>query len=175
MKKGGRRFLQLFMNVKHSAAYHGLSVPARCALFELLERYNGINNGFIGLGVCELADALHCSKDTAASALHELDDSGLVRPTKWGIWRGRRATEWRLMFYRCDKSHDLPVSKWPQRDLSPKSGATDPNEKTSPVRSTGKEGRPGGHNARSRPTSRTQVPDSSIDAESLSTAGGTHI
>ena len=44
-KGGGRRFIQLYHNVKRSRAYHGLSVYARCALFELLERYTGINNG----------------------------------------------------------------------------------------------------------------------------------
>ena len=31
-RKGGRRFLQLFTNVKQSAAYHGLSLAARAAL-----------------------------------------------------------------------------------------------------------------------------------------------
>ena len=112
-RKSGRRFLQLWMNVKRSAAYHSLGLPARCALFEVLERFNGINNGFIGLGVRELAGALKCSRDTAARALHELDDAGLVRPTQVGVWRGRRATEWRLMFYRCDKTGDLPILNWP--------------------------------------------------------------
>jgi hypothetical protein len=38
-RKGGRRFIQLYTNVKRSEAFHGLSVYARCALFELLDRY----------------------------------------------------------------------------------------------------------------------------------------
>jgi hypothetical protein len=55
-KGGGRRFIQLYHNVKRSEAYHGLSVYARCALFELLGRYTGINNGMIGLGCRELSE-----------------------------------------------------------------------------------------------------------------------
>ena len=83
-KGGGRRFIQLYHNVKRSRAYHGLSVYARCALFELLERYTGINNGMIGLGCRELAEELNCSRDTAAKALRELDDSGLVATSDGG-------------------------------------------------------------------------------------------
>jgi hypothetical protein len=111
-KGGGRRFIQLYTNVKRSEAYHSLSVYARCALIELLDRYNGINNGMIGLGCRELAEALNCSRDTAAKALRELDDSGLARPLTSGAWRGKRATEWRLTFLRCDKTGEFPVSNW---------------------------------------------------------------
>jgi hypothetical protein len=41
--------------VKRSAAYHGLGSYARSLLFELIDRYNGCNNGMIGLGVREAA------------------------------------------------------------------------------------------------------------------------
>jgi hypothetical protein len=50
---GGRRFIQLYHNVKNSRAYHDLSVYGRSALVELLARYTGINNGMIGLGCRE--------------------------------------------------------------------------------------------------------------------------
>ena len=114
-KRSGRRFIQLYMNVKRSVAYHDLSVYGRCALFEILERYTGINNGMIPLSVRELATALKCNKDTAANALRELDDSGLAHPLTSGTWRGKRAVEWRLMFYCCDKTRDLPVLNWTVR------------------------------------------------------------
>jgi hypothetical protein len=78
-RKGGRRFIQLYSNVKRSAAYYGLSLAARCALFELLDRFSGINNGFITMGVRELAEKLRCHHATAARALRELDDAGLSR------------------------------------------------------------------------------------------------
>ena len=111
-KGGGRRFIQLYHNVKRSGAYHGLSVYARCALFELLERYTGINHGMIGLGCRELAEELNCSRDTAAKALRELDDSELVQPLTAGMWRGKKATEWRITFFRCDKTGELPILNW---------------------------------------------------------------
>ena len=111
-KGGGRRFIQLYHDVKRSRAYHDLSVYARCALFELLERYTGINNGMIGLGCRELAEELNCSRDTAAKALRELDDSGLVQPLTAGVWRGKKATEWRITFFRCDKTGELPILNW---------------------------------------------------------------
>jgi hypothetical protein len=96
----------------------GFSLPARCALFEVLERYNGINDGMIGLGVRELAAALSCPRDTASRALHQLDDAGSARPTQVEVWRGRRAPEWRLMFYRCDKTVTLLVLNWPAQVAS---------------------------------------------------------
>jgi hypothetical protein len=116
--KSGRRFIQLWSNVKRSQAYHNLSVYARCALIELLDPYTGCNNGMIGLGCRELAEEMRCSRDTAARALRELDDSALARPLTPGVWRGKRATEWQLTFYRCDKTGELPVNNWPARSQS---------------------------------------------------------
>ena len=112
----GRQFLQLYANVKRSRAYHGLSCYARAILFELIDRHTGINNGMIGLGVREAAYELDCSQSTVSKAMRELDDSGLARPLTPGVWRGKRATEWRLMWLRCEKTGDLPVSNWEQRD-----------------------------------------------------------
>ena len=124
--------MQLYRFVKRSQAWHELSLPARCALIELLDRYNGINNGMIGLGVRTLADALKCSQTTATRALHELDDSGLVTATTVGFWRGKRATEWRLAFYRCDKSGELPNKNWPTRQVHQGSAKGSPRKRCSP-------------------------------------------
>jgi hypothetical protein len=114
-RKRGPGFIQLFRSVKRSQAYHNLGLPSRCALIEMLHRYTGINNGMIRLGVRELAAELKCSQATATRALRELDDSGLATQTLVGVWRGRRATEWRVSFYRCDKTGDLPNKSWPKR------------------------------------------------------------
>jgi hypothetical protein len=113
--RSGRKYLQLYANVKRSRAYHGLSTYARALLFELIDRHTGINNGMIGLGVREAAYELDCSQSTVSKAMRELDDSGLARPLTPGVWRGKRATEWRLMWLRCEKTGDLPVSNWEQR------------------------------------------------------------
>lgn len=114
-KHSGPSFIQLFHHVKRSTDYHGLSLTARALLTELVDRYTGCNNGMIVLGVREAAYELHCSKDTVSRAFDELDDAALARPTKVGAWRGRQATEWRLMWKRCDKTGDLPRSNWQER------------------------------------------------------------
>ena len=114
-RTGRRQFVQLYRNIKRSVAYHGLSCTARAALIELIDRHNGINNGFLGLGVRELAYELGCGQMTALRALQELDDAGLAQPTKVGAWRGKKATEWRLTFRLCNKTGELPINNWEQR------------------------------------------------------------
>ena len=143
-KGGGRRFIQLYHNVKRSRAYHDLSAYARCALFELLERYTGINNGMIGLGCRELAEELNCSRDTAAREL----------------WRGKKATEWRLTFFRCDKTGELPILNW-----DPSSQSVSQDAKVRVV----------GRNGSVSPSGRTQEPKNSMNGNSLSPSGRTHI
>jgi hypothetical protein len=146
--------------VKRSEAFGTLDVYARCALIELLDRYTGINNGLIVLGCRELAEALGCgSKNTAAKAMRALDDSGLARIMKPGAWRGKQATEWRLMFYRCDKTGDLPVLNWPPHQSS--LGDT----KVLLV----------GHKPPLSPRGGTQKPKNSMVANGTSPPGGTHI
>lgn len=111
----GPPFIQLYHHVKRSAAYYSLSVYARSALIELLDVYTGANNGSIVMSVRELSERLRCNPRTAMNALQELDDAGLIRPTRMGGFRrgGNFASEWRLMFYRDDRTGDLPVKKWP--------------------------------------------------------------
>jgi hypothetical protein len=159
-KGGGRRFIQLYTNVKRSQAYHDLDVYARAALFELLDRYTGINNGMIGLGCRELAGAIRCSRDRAAKALRDLDDSGLAQPLTAGVWRGKRATEWRLTFFPCHKTGELPKLNWEPRSQSAR--------KDTKVRVEG-------HKAHLSPSGRTQEPKSSMNVIPLSPRGRTHI
>jgi hypothetical protein len=129
-RKTGPPFIQLYRSVKRSDAYHRLSTPARCVLTELLDRYNGSNNGLIALSVRTVADELSCSQATAQRALRELDDSKLAWPMKVGAWRGRRATEWRIAFYRCDASGDLPVTMWrPRSEVHQESAKGSPEKR----------------------------------------------
>jgi hypothetical protein len=159
-QKSGPAFIRLFRFVKRSLAYHDLSLPARCALIEIMDRYTGINNGMIGLSVRTLADELKCSQATATRALRELDDAGLVRPTKVGAWRGKRATEWRLSFYRCDLSGDLPNKSWPARLEVHQGSAKGPPEKREPAL---------------RFTTKAQTPKSSINGNPLRFTREAHI
>ena len=158
-RKGGRRFIRLWMNVKCSQAYHDLSVYARCALFELLERYTGINNGMIGLGVRDVAALLKCGHSTAGRALRELDDSGLARPLTPGFWRGRRATEWRLTFFPCNKTGELPVLNWTGRSVPLENPKVPLGERKATL----------------SPAGGTQKPKNPIKRKALSPAGEAHI
>ena len=114
-KGSGPAFIQLFHYVKRSTSYHGLGPIARALLTEIIDRYTGINNGMIVLGVREAAYEIGCSQGSISIAMRQLDDAGLARPTQLGAWRGRHATEWRLMWKRCDKTGDLPRSNWQER------------------------------------------------------------
>jgi hypothetical protein len=158
-----RKFLQLYTNVKRSTAFHGLSSYGRSLLFELIDRYNGCNNGLIGLGVREAAYELGCCNGTISNAMRELDDAGLARPTKVGAWRGKRATEWRLMWLRCDKTGDLPVSTWEQR--KPLSEFTTQDTK---VHETG-------HRKVLSSPGKTHRAKNSMNESEPSSPGGTHI
>ena len=114
-KTGGPAFIQLFHYVKRSVEYHRLSPVARALLIELIDRYNGSNNGNIVLGRREAMYEIGCGADAVSNATRELDDAGLARPLTPGAWRGRHATEWRLMWRRCDKTGDLPRTQWQER------------------------------------------------------------
>ena len=162
-KQGKRQYVQLYRNVKRSQAYHSLSVYARALLIELIDRHNGCNNGMIGLGVREAKYELGCSQGRISRAMRELDDAGLARPTKIGAWRGRRATEWRLMFLRCAKTQEPAVTQWEQR--KPHSEFTLGYAEVHPV------------TFREPLSSRagTQKPNSSMNGNGLSSPSDTHI
>jgi hypothetical protein len=117
----------------------------------------------IGLGVREAVYELGCCKGTVSNAMRELDDAGLARPTKVGAWRGKRATEWRLMWLRCDKTGDLPVSVWEQR--KPFSEFTTQDNKVHEA----------GHRTVLSSPDRTHRAKSSINESDPSSGGRTHI
>ena len=100
-----------------------LSPAARCAYIELKFIYNGVNNGTIGLSARRLGERIHVSKNTAARALQELRDKGVIeRATPGGFHRKvRHATEWRLSEERCDRSNQPPTKafmRWGQEKKS---------------------------------------------------------
>jgi hypothetical protein len=159
-RKKGQPFVQLPRYIKRSQAWHDLSLAARCALIELIDRHSGINNGMIGLGVRELAAALRSSKDTASSALVELDNSGLARPVTGGHWKGKRATERRLTWIVCAKTGELPIRSWAPYQVSD-------------LKDT--EGRPEGHKAFKCPARGTHSRKNPISDPSKCPATGTHI
>ena len=80
-RKGGRSslpFVKLEIWVLRTAAWADLDAIARCLYLELKQRFNGRNNGMIGLGCREAATALGCSADTASRAFKALEEHGFI-------------------------------------------------------------------------------------------------
>jgi hypothetical protein len=119
-KAKGPPFVQLHYFLLDSAAWHSLSVYARCAYIELARLYDGLNNGTLALSVRRLAEAISCNKDTAAKALTELEVKGFIACEKVGQFtrKERHSTEYRLTAYRCDVTGETatrefnPGEKW---------------------------------------------------------------
>jgi hypothetical protein len=106
-------FIALERFVKSSPAWQSLSLVARSAYWELLDLYNGGNNGRIGLSARGLADRLPISRATATRAFRELIEHGFIEAVHRGgfnLKRGeRRATEWRLTRFMCDATGKPPT------------------------------------------------------------------
>lgn len=107
----GRNETERFVKLDHwmleSASYAALRPVARALLVELARRFNGVNNGQIGLGEREAAERLGMTDRKAVRrAMAELQDAGFIVKTRAGGFnmkaRGdRRATEWRLTWLPC--------------------------------------------------------------------------
>lgn len=91
-------FVMLPRFVTRSAAWRNLDPVGRALYLELRERFNGANNGMIGLGCREAAEAVNVGLGTASRSFKKLQDYGFVEiatPGKF-MTNGRRATEWLL-------------------------------------------------------------------------------
>ena len=113
-RKGKQKFLMIESYIFKSAAWRALTPVERAAYLEVKWRYDGLNNGRIGLGVRELSEALQTSKDTANRALIGLIDKGLTKKAKASGFnmKNRMATELRLTEYRCDVTGELPTKEF---------------------------------------------------------------
>jgi DNA-binding transcriptional ArsR family regulator len=124
-RKQGRKskslpFVQLHKFMLESPAWLSLSPTARAAYVQLARRYDGCNNGALGLSVRMLADELNKSMNTAARALIELEDAGFIDAVKIGRFnRKRHASEYRLTMYRCDITGELPTKKFMRQKTRP--------------------------------------------------------
>lgn len=97
-------------------AYRSLKPGPRALLCELIRRYNGRNNGKIGLGRREACAALNMTdKDTMSRYFQELETKGFIACTKAGGFNmkdpsSRRASEWRLTWERYNEK--LPTKEF---------------------------------------------------------------
>ena len=108
-RKGQSKFVMIAAYVKRSDAWKALTPVERSAYIEVKWRYDGLNNGRIGLGCRELADDINMSRDTAARALDGLQAKGFIAKAKASAFsvKNRAVTEWRLTEYACDVTGEL--------------------------------------------------------------------
>ncbi len=100
---GEARHVRLYHWMLNSAAWHSLSLAARCLLIEVWKRYNGQNNGGIAYSVREAARALGVGKNTPTKLFRELEDKGFLKARQRGSfhWKGGEATTWVLTTEPC--------------------------------------------------------------------------
>lgn len=117
-KRGGNKkgppFIQIFRWVTASAAWQVLKPTERVLYLELRSRFNGHNNGSIGLGCREAAEAMNVGRDTANQAFGRLIELGFIVPVvvghlNGGKSNGRRATEWLLTELPDDRTGHKPI------------------------------------------------------------------
>lgn len=113
-RKGKSKFIMIEAYVKRSAAWKALTPIERCAYLEVKWRYDGTNNGRIGLGCRELGDELGMGRDTAKRALNKLASVGFIAKVKASAFnvKSRAVTEWRLTEYPCDVTGLLPSKEF---------------------------------------------------------------
>ena len=128
-RKGKKKFIMIESYVKRSGAWRALTPVERATYLEVKWRYDGLNNGRIGLGCRELADEIGMGRDTASRALDGLVDKGFIKKAKPSAFnvKNRAATEWRLTEYRCDVTGDLPTKEF-MRWQGQKKEQSDPSD-----------------------------------------------
>ena len=105
-KEKAPRHVRLYHWFLKGDAWRSLSPNARAIYIEIVERYNGTNNGRISFSIREGADLLHIGKNAAAKALLVLQERGFIVTAKRGgfnlRYKDQMATEWRLTEFSSD-------------------------------------------------------------------------
>lgn len=108
---GGHPFVQLFYLMMDKPAFKTLSPEAKAGYLLFKRRYNGRNNGSIGVSARCMGDWLGKSKSTGARVIRELEGSGFIvcsRASAFSL-KIKLAAEYRLTEYRCDLTNNLPT------------------------------------------------------------------
>lgn len=102
---GPEPFVKLDRYLKRSKAFMRLSPVARCVLVELVDIYNGTNNGFIAAPARAIGNKLNVSHSTAARGLRDLLTYGFIELAAASDFsKKRRAAEYRLTHLKCDRT-----------------------------------------------------------------------
>ena len=111
-RQKGHNFVMLRHDIMDSPAWKFLSPNARCVWLEIMRRYNGNNNGNIALSCREAAELCNISKNTAARAFQELQDTGFIKIGTFAGFKNKHrvSTRWVVTHERCDNKP--PTNEW---------------------------------------------------------------
>jgi DNA-binding transcriptional MocR family regulator len=134
-RKGKQKFIMIEGYVKRSPGWKALTPIERAAYIEVKWRYDGLNNGRIGLGCRELADEIGMGRTTASQALEGLQEKGFIAKAKASAFnvKNRAVTEWRLTEYRCDVTGELPTKEFTRWGLEKKTQSAPSDTQSAPA------------------------------------------
>jgi hypothetical protein len=106
--------VRLYRWMLDSPAYLSLSCQARTVLLEIARGHDGTNNGRLGLSIRRASERCNIARGTAARALVELQERGFIDCMTKGAFSRKvlHATEWRLTWWSCDVTGELPSKKF---------------------------------------------------------------
>ena len=108
--------VRLYRWMLDSQAYRSLTCPARAVLIEIARGHDGTNNGRLGLSVRRASERCNIARGTAQRAFIDLQERGFIDCMTKGSFSRKllHATEWRLTWWGCDVTGDLPSKKFMQ-------------------------------------------------------------
>lgn len=104
-----------YMGIPHavlrSEAYRKLHVFDRCVLSSIVMRFNGRNNGRIGVSYREIAEDLNRkNQQRIVDAVVQLFEHGLITVAEEGQWAPRKARQYRLTWVSSGPDGRCPAS-----------------------------------------------------------------
>ena len=119
--KSRGKFVMLMDYTTNCEAWRDLKPAAINVYLLIAMRYNGANNGFIGLSVRDAARLAHIAPGTAQKAFQTLQDHGFIKCRKKGAFsvKHRHASEWELTCWSAKTgkpaTHDYRKWKPPEK------------------------------------------------------------
>ena len=106
-KYSGPRYVKLPFALIEHPSYMALSLAARALYVELKHRFNGVNNGQIGLSCRDAGKIIKVSRNTAQRAFLELEYWGFIICRRQGTFGDRKASEYILT---CEPYNNRPAT-----------------------------------------------------------------
>ena len=106
--------VRLYRWMLDSPAYLSLTCPARAVLIEIARGHDGTNNGRLGLSIVGLLNGATSRQAPLNAPLSNYQERGFIDCMTKGAFsrKALHATEWRLTWWACDLTGELPSKKF---------------------------------------------------------------